>query len=256
MTLPLSIITVCRNDAPGLCRTRESLRAQTFRDYEWLVADGGSTDGSADLLAGWAGEMAWWDSRPDGGPFDGMNRAMDRARGRWLLFLNAGDGLAEADSLSALMDATPGADLVYADTVEEAGPGPPRVRPARSTAWAFYGMFAHHCAILYRRDLVQGLRYRTDLRIAADYGFTLQALQRAVIRVHVARPLACFAPGGRSRTEEALGRKEQFQLRRRILCMPLAVCLAIRIIQFGTANLRKTLPKCYARVRFTSTFGA
>ncbi|WP_119677592.1 glycosyltransferase family 2 protein [Indioceanicola profundi] len=255
MAPAVSVITVVRNDAAGLALTRASLIAQDWRDFEWLVADGGSTDGTAELLAGWAGEMGWWDSKPDAGPFDAMNRAMEQARGEWLLFLNAGDRLADSKALSALAAAREHADLVYGDAVEEVAPGLTAIRPARRPRWAFYGMFAHHCAILYRHDQVRGLRYRTDLRIAADYGFTLEALRSARTCVHVSRPVACFASGGRSRTEERLGREEQFQLRRWTLCMPLAVCLSIRIIQFGMGSLRRFWPKFYGRLRFTSTFG-
>ena len=61
----LSIITVSYNDTAGLRRTRDSIRSQTFRDFEWIVVDGGSTDGSKDFLSEHQAETAWWCSERD-----------------------------------------------------------------------------------------------------------------------------------------------------------------------------------------------
>ena len=252
----ISILTVVKDDAAGLARTRASLRRQIFRDFEWLVADGGSGPGVRDLLNDVRLETAWLDSRPDGGPFGGMNRAMKRARGQWLLFLNAGDSLYSAESLEMMAAAAhdPGRPgLVFGDTYEEIEGGRLALRRARSERWAAYGMFAHHCAILYRQDLVTGILYRTNLRIAADYAFTLEVLARTSLTKHVPEPVAVFASGGLSRQQQNVGRREQDWVRREMLCIPSYVCIAISAIQFVMASLRQGLPKCYAVLRYAST---
>lgn len=248
----LSIITVVKDDLAGLEATRASIRAQQQRDFDWLVADGGSRDGCAAALAGWAAELAWWDSRPDGGPFAGMNRAMAEARGRYLLFLNAGDRLAAPDTLARLAPLlrTERPDLAYGHAYEDPGDGRPRLKPSRHWRWAWYGMVAHHCALVYRRAHVASLRYPTDLRIAGDQAFTLQALAGTARILRLDLPVARFAPGGVSRRQAALGRAEQDRLRRTLLGMPAPLSAGIRLVQTATAGLRHLAPATYARLRF------
>lgn len=251
-----SIVTVVKDDAAGLIRTRESLRGQGWRDVEWLCADGGSTDGTAELLAGWAGELAWWRSGPDGGPFAAMNEAAARARGRYLLFLNGGDRLASGDVLAAVAAQAvrhgfPG--LLYGDTLEDPGDGRPRLRPARDVRHAWYGMPAHHCALFYRRDIVAGLAYPAGYRIAADYAYTLAALARVPDPLRLRMTVAEFAPGGLSRRHPALGRREQDHIRRDLLGMGPVSRGAIMAMQHLSSGLRRLAPATYACIRFRST---
>ena len=95
----VSVVTVVRNDRAGFLATRGSLRAQGFRGFEWIVVAGTSCDGTdgaiADAVA--AGEVAHHVRGVDGGPYRGMNRGADLAAGRFLLFLNAGDRLADCN---------------------------------------------------------------------------------------------------------------------------------------------------------------
>ena len=96
-----SIITVTYNAATVLPPTLESVREQTFRDFEYLVIDGASTDDTLQLVenAGIATTTVW--SEPDKGLYDAMNKAIERAQGRYLIFLNAGDAF---DWLSGRLD--------------------------------------------------------------------------------------------------------------------------------------------------------
>lgn len=247
----LSVITVVRDDPAGLTATRDSLAGQVWRDFEWLVADGGSGAATLSVLAETALAPDWLDSRPDGGPFAGMDRALARARGRHVLFLNAGDCLADADVLADLAPVlAKGADLLYGDALEDPGDGQMRRKRARHWRWAFYGMPAHHCAIIYRRAVLDGLRLDQGYRIAGDYAFTLSVLRRAAGVVQVDRVVARFAPGGLSRRLAALGRREQYRIRRRLLMMPVIVASAIWLLQIVAASLRHISPKGYAFWRF------
>ena len=75
----ISIITIVRNDAPGLIRTRKSIAEQAFRDVEWIVVDGASTDGTAQLIQSFDEPYASVSSEPDHGIYDAMNKGLDRA---------------------------------------------------------------------------------------------------------------------------------------------------------------------------------
>lgn len=144
-----SIITVVRNDRPGLQRTYESLAVQTNRRFEWLAVDGGSSDGTAEFLNEHRAELAWWRSQPDGGPYDAMNAGMEQAAGDYLLFLNAGDELAAPETL-ALVEAKLVAaglpDFAYGDAFERLADSV-ALKPARSHRHAWYGMFTQHAVL-------------------------------------------------------------------------------------------------------------
>jgi len=98
----LSVITVTLNDGPGLRRTWESLIRQSWTDFDWLVIDGGSQDGTLGFLSGITHPSLRWVSEPDHGIYDAMNKGTSMAHGRYLLYLNAGDDLVDADSLATV----------------------------------------------------------------------------------------------------------------------------------------------------------
>ncbi|MGQ9367406.1 glycosyltransferase family 2 protein [Azospirillum sp. ST 5-10] len=256
MTRPLlSVVTVVRNDRAGLAATAASLRAQRWRGFEWLVADGASADGTAQWLAAHAADTAWWRSAADAGPYDAMNAGLAAARGDWVLFLNAGDTLAAPDTLrrvAAALDAAPHADFLYADALERLHDGRIRRKPARSHRLAAFGMFTHHQAMLYRHRLVARLRFDTRWTIGADYAFTLHALRRArrVERLHF--PLCVFAGGGLSQRHAAAGRADQAAIRREVLGSSRAFCLGISLLQWAALILRRRFARVYETLRFGS----
>ncbi|HEY0837235.1 MAG TPA: glycosyltransferase [Azospirillum sp.] len=254
MTGPLlSVVTVVRDDLAGLRATRASLRAQSWRGFEWIVVDGASTDGTAAWLAAHAEEPAWWRSAPDGGVYDAMNVGLDHATGQHLLFLNAGDTLPGPDTLAgiaAALDAAPGADFLYGDALERLSDGRTVRKPARSHRFAFYGMFTHHQAMVYRRAPIADLRYPVRFAIGADYAFTVQALARARRVVRLPQPLCVFAAGGLSQRRAALGRHEQTVVRREVMGLAPLPCAAITAVQALFATLRRHLPSLYEQGRY------
>lgn len=98
--MKLSIITVNLNNREGLQRTIDSVVCQTFRDFEWIVIDGGSTDGSRELIEQYADHFAYWVSEPDKGIYNAMNKGIKVAKGEYLQFLNSGDWLYNNNTLS------------------------------------------------------------------------------------------------------------------------------------------------------------
>ena len=90
----ISIITIHYNHGVGLRRTVESILAQTERKaFEWIVIDGGSTDGSAEFLKGISADIDVLVSEKDGGIYDAMNKGLGKAQGQYVWFVNAGDAL-------------------------------------------------------------------------------------------------------------------------------------------------------------------
>lgn len=99
-TPKISIITIVLNNRIFLEHTIQSVSDQVFKNYEYIIIDGGSTDGTKELIKDSAGKIDYWVSEPDRGIYDAMNKGAKLAKGEWLLFLNAGDRFANPEVLS------------------------------------------------------------------------------------------------------------------------------------------------------------
>ena len=98
--MKLSIITVNFNNVEGLRKTAESIVSQTFQDFEWIVIDGGSTDGSKELIEQYSDRIAYWCSEKDSGIYNAMNKGVRYAKGEYINFMNSGDCFADSSVLS------------------------------------------------------------------------------------------------------------------------------------------------------------
>jgi len=108
----LSIITVNLNNAEGLRKTIESVVTQTFTDFEYIIIDGGSTDGSVEIIKLYADKITYWVSEPDKGIYNGMNKGIMVAKGEYCQFLNSGDWLVNENVLKEVFADV---DIVYGD---------------------------------------------------------------------------------------------------------------------------------------------
>lgn len=119
-TVPtVSIITITFNAERFLERTLQSVVAQQATDYEYIVIDGASTDGTLDLIKQYEPRITYWLSEPDNGLYDAMNKGLHRATGQYVWFMNAGDELHDAQTLANLLDRIKAtqADVYYSDAL-------------------------------------------------------------------------------------------------------------------------------------------
>lgn len=190
--LPLiSIVTVTYNAAPTLGPTLASLAEQTFQGFEHLLIDGASTDQTLSIARRDGRPDMRIVSEPDRGLYDAMNKGLNMARGKYILFLNAGDAFASPDSLQAYAEAaaaSPAPDIIYADTdVVDSSRTVIAARhlsvPERLTFESFsHGMLVCHQAFMVRRSLAPA--FDLQYRFSADYDWTVRCLS-------VAAPDAC-----------------------------------------------------------------
>jgi len=211
----VSVITVVYNGSQVLEGTILSVLNQSWPSIEIIIIDGGSTDGTQDIILRYANRLAWWVSEPDAGLYDAMNKGLAAARGDYVWFINAGDRIYTSDTLERALSATePGAELpavIYGDTMivndryEEIGLR--RLRPPRQLTWRSFrkGMLVCHQAILVRRDLAEpyDLRYRHS----ADFDWVIRALKRAEGRGQKAKGVA----EGRDQKAEGRGQRAKGQ---------------------------------------------
>jgi putative colanic acid biosynthesis glycosyltransferase len=232
-----SIVTVTRNNLPGLRATAASIEIQSCRDFEWIVIDGDSGDGTKDYLSALPARAL---SESDNGIYDAMNKGIDRAGGEYLLFLNAGDRLATPQTLKNMMLMLEGEDFAYGDSLENG-----HVKPARPRRKILHGMITHHQAMFYRRGAVGPLRYDTRYRIASDYKFTLEFLKKTESALYCPFPVCIFEPGGLSQANMREGRIEQFRIREELRACPRPLNAALYAAQTGLATLRQFCPGLY-----------
>ena len=190
----IAIVTVNLNDAAGLRATAESVAAQRTAEREWLVIDGGSSDGSPEVIQAFAAQIAFWSSAPDRGVYDAMNRGLRRARGDYVVFMNAGDRFADPTSLgriAAALEAAPSPDLLFGGTMLHLPSGRQIYRPPRAPLPGLrFGPPAYHQATAFRRDAHLLVPYDLGLRVSADYGAIAALIARGASARRLDRPLA------------------------------------------------------------------
>ena len=176
----ISVITVVKDDVTGVIATLSSVFDQTMSDYEVIVQDGASTDGTTEALACFGRWIDDLETVPDDGIYDAMNRALVRARGEWVLFLNAGDVLVDRDVLACVSDRLRDrVDLFVGLAIrEEDGKVHDYLPP--EMYWA--GSVNDHQASFVRRALAQELGFDTRWRIVGDLDF-FQRLREGRARI-------------------------------------------------------------------------
>ncbi|MBR1712427.1 MAG: glycosyltransferase [Alloprevotella sp.] len=188
MSLPsVTVITVCRNAARVIPDTLRSVAEQTYPALEYIIIDGASTDGTADLcrtaaagMSGRQGRSVIIVSEPDGGVYEAMNKGVARATGDWVCFMNAGDSFTSADAVYRLFRAASRdlerVEVLYGNAVlvKDFGRVPLKPKPIGSLAERM--AFCHQAAFT-RLETLRAMPFRTAFRIAADYDFFFRLWQ-------------------------------------------------------------------------------
>lgn len=212
--MKLSIITVNLNNRDGLQKTIDSVVSQTFKDFEWIVIDGGSKDGSRELIEQYADHFAYWVSEPDKGIYNAMNKGIKVAKGEYLQFLNSGDWYWCTDALNKAFAKDLNADIAYADcnmikgdiVVEE------RHYPNIMSLKEIIEYNICHNSTIFRKQLFHDTLYDENLRIMADFKFLLKSVLDNRKLVHIPVTLIGYDISGISSTNHELLDKEKEQI--------------------------------------------
>lgn len=217
----LSIITINRNNASGLEKTMNSVLSQVRTDFEYIVIDGASSDGSVAVivrLAGQFGNRLKWISEPDKGIYNAMNKGIRMASGSYLQFLNSGDCLVSDDVTERMIEAlkqnrTP--SILYGNMLKDLPNGKVfRDRSFAGRSITFLGLFngtLNHSPAYIRKALFDtyGL-YDETLKIVSDWKWYLQAIVFGGEKpVYVDIDVSLFDMNGISETNKDLDRKER-----------------------------------------------
>jgi glycosyltransferase involved in cell wall biosynthesis len=202
----VSIITAVYNAAPTLEECLLSVQDQSYRDVEHIVIDGGSTDGSVEILQRHSSLLAYWVSEPDSGVFDAWNKGLSVATGEWIGFLGADDVLLP-DAVSKYLTVCGGTNAQYVSSlVRYIRPGLPDKIVGRPWSWPAFQrkMTTAHVGSLHRFGLFEKYgNYDTDYKIAGDYELLLRP-GKDLNSLFVGDVTAAMLAGGVSDTFAAL----------------------------------------------------
>lgn len=220
----LSILTVVYNGAALLPGTIESVRCQSSPNIEYWVVDGGSKDGTPDIIRRYAEQMPnlRWISEPDKGLYDAMNKALHLATGDFVWFLNAGDHLHAPDTVEKVLAClTPTTDVLYGDTllVDEARTpvGLMSELGTRSLPqhlhWRHYlgGMRVVHQSFVPRRLLAPDYLYGN---LCADYDWCIKILKQSRENTNTGLVLSNYLMGGVSKKRHQQSLRDRFKVMR------------------------------------------
>ena len=214
MAPKLSIITVTFNAAKFIEATILSIGAQVFKDLEYIVVDGLSSDDTVALLQKHDQVVSTWISEKDAGLYDAMNKAIRLAKGEYVMFLNAGDLLYDDHALQNAFDQANNEDVIYGDTAiidtNYDYVGMRHMRPPAKLNWKSFqkGMVVCHQAIIAKREIVPF--YDLNYRVAADIDWAIRLTKNAKSFCFYKEPIVRFMQDGISTQHRSLGLKERY----------------------------------------------
>ena len=211
----ISIITVVYNAKSLIERTINSVLSQTYTNIEYIIIDGGSSDGTLEIAEKYQHDIAVILSGKDNGIYDAMNKGLSTATGDFVLFLNAGDELYSTEIISKILSLGD-ADVYYGNTavVNEKGVvlGDRRLSPPEELNWRSlkFGMCVSHQSFIAKRSLCD--KYNLMYAVSADIDWVIQVLKKSNKIVNTKNYISKFLEGGTSNKRRNVALGERFSI--------------------------------------------
>lgn len=213
----ISIITVSYNAASCIERTLQSIKNQSYRNFQYIVIDGNSSDKTLAIVEQYKEEVDILVSEPDKGLYDAMNKGLKFASGEYVCFLNAGDTFYSHSTLEEVFGKPhTSPDIIYGETmiVDDNGNeiGTRRLQAPEILNWKSFrhGMLVCHQSVYVKRSIAES--YNTSYKISADYEWVLKALKKANSIHNTHQFLTRFLDGGINKKNIRRGLTERFRI--------------------------------------------
>lgn len=212
----ISIITVVFNARSLIEATVQSVLQQSFPSIEYIIIDGGSSDGTLQVLEQYRSRFSVLLSEKDKGIYDAMNKGLARAKGKYVLFLNAGDLLADAGILTRIFSSPDEADVYYGNTkiIDSNGNilGDRRLQPPLQLTWKSlrFGMCVSHQSFIAKTALCEA--YDLHFKISSDIDWMIRVLKKVNRTVYVNETISKFLEGGSSAQRRKTALIERFRI--------------------------------------------
>lgn len=221
MQQPLfSIITITYNASRWVEQTILNVLSQSYPHIEYIVIDGGSTDGTVDIIKQYASGISYWTSEPDKGIYDAMNKGLEKASGDYVWFINAGDSLYTSDTVQSVASLVQKKktlpDIIYGETniIDEDGQslGRRRLKAPKKLTWKSFrmGMLVCHQSFITKRTIAP--LYNLKYRYSADFEWCIRCLKSTHRIYNTRMNLANFLDGGVSTTQRKVSLKERYDI--------------------------------------------
>ena len=204
----ISVVTICYNAKNDLEKTILSVLSQTYQDIEYIIIDGGSTDGTVDIIHKYSERLFYWISEPDKGIYDAMNKGMDRATGSWINFMNAGDTFCDNEVIKNIFGYNDLSDysVIYGDCYVSKLNQLQYLKASSMKKVHVQMPFCHQSSFIRKTRL----RFSIDLKIAADYQMIYEYYRMNGISsfLYISKPISVFDATCISTTNNNLLQKE------------------------------------------------
>lgn len=179
--MKLSIVTINYNNRQGLANTIRSVEAQTVKDFEWVVVDGGSADGSRELIQSHTDSFSSWVSEPDKGIYNAMNKGIRMSNGEYLLFLNSGDRLFDNNVIARVLPLLYDEDyivgrLYLSDQPDVAAFDEKNLDPDSLAFMLTISSLPHQSTFIKKSVFDKYGFYREDLKIVSDWDLVVKSI--------------------------------------------------------------------------------
>ncbi len=173
----VTVVTVVLNDVKHLEQTILSVLNQTYKNIEYIIIDGGSTDGTVDIIKKYQDRLAFWVSEKDKGIFYATNKGVEKATGEWINYLNSGDYFFNNQVFEKIFSKPhPAADLLYGSFIGNFNNQAVEcVAPPSVSDRSWKGMPVCHTAVFARTALMKKFKFNTDYRVSADGEFMVRS---------------------------------------------------------------------------------
>lgn len=175
--LPLvSIVSVVYNDKDKIEQTILGVLNQNYKNFEYIIVDGGSKDGTIDIIKKYEDKISCWVSEKDNGIYDAMNKGIDLANGEWINFMNAGDTFCSNDVLECIFaNKNISSDLIYGGAIFRDSGGVLIPKPASNKLDDLWkkSQFGHE-SLFTRSVILRENKFDLHYRVAADYDFIMK----------------------------------------------------------------------------------
>lgn len=243
----ISIITINFNNREGLSKTIESVVNQTYNNIQYIVIDGGSTDGSVDVIKAYADKIDFWVSEPDRGIYNAMNKGIDVAEGEYCLFLNSGDYLFDEKVIELITPNLGLEDFVIGRILFLDSDTYSFVKYPISML-KFYNSSIPHPATFIKKELFLSEKYDEDLKIVSDWKFFLKkiVIEECSYKI-IDNIIACFNSDGISSCNKLLVEEEREKVLQELI--PTAIRMDYFHFTKGEGYLETNYDKFFLKLR-------
>lgn len=206
----VSIVTINYNNLEGLRKTYESIKCQTYKNFEWIVIDGGSNDGSEKFIKEHSGEMSFWCSEKDGGVYNAQNKGTRQASGDYVIYMNSGDTFYDAHVLEDVFLEYQTDDVLYGDWTQVFPHKTRKIEPSPNVDYLFFlSDNICHQAMFVKTSLLKESPYDESYSLYADWAKWAELSYRNKSFKYIHRMICNFMMGGMSGESEENNAKER-----------------------------------------------